>query len=130
MRRILLVEDNEGDQFLGKFAIESVHPDIKIFVASDGREAIEILNDMEIDPDLILLDINMPRMNGHEFLKVFTEDNSRVIPVVVMLTSSDQQKDKDQAFTYKCVKDYLLKPISEEDILAIEKIVLDVKKAA
>jgi len=72
----------------------------------------------------------MPRMNGHEFLKVFTEDNSRVIPVVVMLTSSDQQKDKDQAFTYKCVKDYLLKPISEEDILAIEKIVLDVKKAA
>ena len=125
MKRILLIEDNEGDQFLGKFAIETVHPDIGLYIASDGKEAIEILESMPADPDLILLDINMPRMNGHEFLKVFTKDNTRTIPVVVMLTSSDQKQDKEQAFEYKCVKDYLLKPISEDDVIAIEKLVAE-----
>jgi len=125
MKRILLIEDNEGDQFLGKFAIETVHPDIELYIASDGKEAIEILESMPADPDLILLDINMPRMNGHEFLKVFTKDNTRTIPVVVMLTSSDQKQDKEQAFEYKCVKDYLLKPISEDDVIAIEKLVAE-----
>ena len=125
MKRILLIEDNEGDQFLGKFAIETVHPDIELYIASDGKEAIEILESMPADPDLILLDINMPRMNGHEFLKVFTKDNTRTIPVVVMLTSSDQKQDKEQAFEYKCVKDYLLKPISEDDVVAIEKLVAE-----
>ena len=125
MKRILLIEDNEGDQFLGKFAIETVHPDIELYIASDGKEAIEILESMPADPDLIFLDINMPRMNGHEFLKVFTKDNTRTIPVVVMLTSSDQKQDKEQAFEYKCVKDYLLKPISEDDVIAIEKLVAE-----
>jgi len=97
MKRILLIEDNEGDQFLGKFAIETVHPDIELYIASDGKEAIEILE----------------------------KDNTRTIPVVVMLTSSDQKQDKEQAFEYKCVKDYLLKPISEDDVIAIEKLVAE-----
>jgi len=99
--------------------------DDELYIASDGKEAIEILESMPADPDLILLDINMPRMNGHEFLKVFTKDNTRTIPVVVMLTSSDQKQDKEQAFEYKCVKDYLLKPISEDDVIAIEKLVAE-----
>jgi CheY-like chemotaxis protein len=126
MKRILLIEDNEADQFLGQHVIQATRPGLEVQIASDGVEALEILSKMESEPDVILLDINMPRMDGHEFLKVFTNDNDREIPVVVMLTSSDQTLDKDRSMAYKCVKDYLLKPVSEEDIVALEALVTSV----
>ncbi len=122
MKNILIVEDNTADQFLSKAIITSKKPDIEVHIASDGQEALEMLND-GLSIDLILLDINMPRMNGHAFLEAFTDKNTKEIPVVVMLTSSDQEYDKSNALSYKCVKDYLLKPIKTEVIEHLEKIV-------
>ncbi|MEM7618562.1 MAG: response regulator [Pseudomonadota bacterium] len=128
MKTILIIEDNEADQFLGEMTISSVRPDLQILKAMDGKEALEILSEQDIEPDLILLDINMPRMNGHEFLNAFTDENSREIPVVVMLTSSDQERDKEQAMAYRCVKDYLLKPIKKENIDRLEELVANMHK--
>ncbi len=123
MKTILIIEDNLADQFLGKAIFNSKRPDVTVHIASDGQEALELLNEGNISPDLILLDINMPRMNGHEFLKEYSEDNKREIPVVVMLTSSDQEQDKEQSFAYKCVKEYLQKPIKFETIERLEQVV-------
>lgn len=130
MKTILIIEDNEADQFLGQAIISSVRPDIEILKAGDGQQALEILEEIGKEPDLILLDINMPRMDGHQFLEAFTDHNAREIPVVVMLTSSDQERDKEQAMAYRCVKDYLLKPIKKENIQKLEKLVDDMNGAS
>ena len=123
MKTILIVEDNAADQFLGQAIISAKRPDVKVTVASDGEEALEILRSDDSLPDLILLDINMPRMNGHDFLEVFSENNTRDIPVVVMMTSSDLEQDREKSLSYKCVKDYLLKPVKPETIDLLETIV-------
>ena len=128
MKTILMIEDNKADQFLNKAVIKSQKENTEIIIASDGHEAMEILQNEKIEPDIILLDINMPRMNGHEFLQAFTDNNKKEVPVVVMLTSSDQEDDKTKAFSYKCVKDYLLKPIKAETITHLEEIVANVSK--
>ena len=122
MKSILIVEDNTADQFLSKSIISSKRPDVEVHIASDGQEALELLND-GLSVDLILLDINMPRMNGHAFLEAFSDNNKKEIPVIVMLTSSDQEYDKSNALAYKCVKDYLLKPIKPETMDRLENIV-------
>ncbi|MEM7650823.1 MAG: response regulator [Pseudomonadota bacterium] len=122
MKTVLIIEDNEADQFLGELTIQRVRPDVQVLKAADGQEALDMLAENGIEPDLILLDINMPRMNGHEFLEAYSNNNERQIPVVVMLTSSDQERDKEQASGYHCVKDYLLKPIKPETVEDLQKI--------
>ncbi len=111
MKTILLIDDSEADQFIGDRIITQAYPNVKIIKAMDGQEALDLMAEHNIVPDVILLDINMPRIRGHDFLAKFTNNNTREIPVIVMLTSSDQEQDKAQTTHYKCVKDYFLKPL-------------------
>ena len=90
--------------------------DIEMRSAFDGTEALEILKSGDYQPDLMLLDINMPKMNGHEFLKVYQSMTNGGVPIVAMLTSSDQEQDKQAALEYSFVRDYLLKPLRKENI--------------
>ena len=117
LRCVLIVEDSEADQFLTKLRIEEQWPETIILQAYDGQEALEVIQQGEYPPDLIILDINMPRMNGHEFLSVYdTLPNGEKRSVVVMLTSSCQQVDRDKAMRYDCVIDYFTKPLDAEDL--------------
>jgi len=113
---ILLVEDNEGDVLLTKEALEETKVTYSIDVAFDGEMAFNILNKTEEfanckTPDLIFLDINLPKKNGHEVLKfIKTTDKLRHIPVI-MLTTSSYEKDINRAcqnyancFITKCVE--------------------------
>ncbi|MBE9576409.1 response regulator [Flavobacterium proteolyticum] len=90
--QILLVEDNEGDIVLTSEAFEECGCKTNIQVARNGKEAINILFDQSDDaqlPDLILLDINLPLLNGHEVLKKIKEnEKTQYIPVVILTTSS------------------------------------------
>jgi CheY-like chemotaxis protein len=90
--QILLVEDNEGDIVLTTEAFEECNFKTNIQVARNGKEAITILFDQLDDsqlPDLILLDINLPLLNGHEVLKKIKEnEKTKHIPVVILTTSS------------------------------------------
>ena len=117
IRKILVVDDNEGDQFLTKIEIEKHNPDIEIVQAYDGVEALEKLDNTDENPDLILLDINMPRMNGLEFLEKYNE-REKQCKTIVMLTSS-QEQDKEAAFKYEFVKDYLVKLLDQDNIKRI-----------
>ncbi len=123
MKTILIIEDNEADQCLWTLLLLKTFPDIKILTAFDGEEGLQVLKEAETPPDLILLDINMPKMSGHQFLKIFSDNNTKELPIVVMLTSSDLPKDKEQALAYKCVKDYMLKPIKKENLETLEALV-------
>ncbi len=122
MVTILVIDDSEGDQLYNEIILSDYFGEIEILKAYDGVEALEMLEGQEKEPDLILLDINMPRMNGHEFLQTYSEENQRDTPVIVMLTSSNQEQDKNNAKQYKCVKDYLLKPIGDPSLSALETI--------
>ena len=90
--KILLVEDNEGDIVLTSEAFEESSCKVNIQVARNGKEAINILFDQNEDaqlPDLILLDINLPLLNGHEVLKKIKEnEKTRHVPVAILTTSS------------------------------------------
>jgi len=115
---VLVVDDSEIDQFLAKYVIEKYDENIEIIQAFDGREALDVLAKLPQSPSIILLDINMPRMNGHEFLAEYNtlEDHSARI---FMLTSSEQDNDVRQAMSYNCVKRYLTKPIDLAELASI-----------
>lgn len=124
MKTILLIDDNEVEHFLNKEVVKSFDPSIEILTAYDGVEALEMLKAGGHKPDAILLDINMPRMNGHEFLDAYAREfgvENRV-PVIVMLTTSAQDIDKEKTSVYKCVKDYFIKPLSPEYLEHLKKI--------
>lgn len=124
---ILLVEDNEGDILLTTEALEEGKIMNKLTVARDGQEAMDFLNkkgDFKNAklPDLILLDVNLPRKNGHEVLKyIKTHDVFRSIPVI-MLTTSSAQNDIDKSYENHA-NCYITKPIELNDFMvAIGKI--------
>lgn len=91
---ILLVEDNEGDIFLTREALDETKKIRKVSVVTDGDEAISFLNNLNEDanvdyPDFIFLDINLPKRNGHEVLQyIKTTESLKHIPVIILTTSS------------------------------------------
>ena len=95
---ILLVEDNEGDIILTLQALEKAQVSNGIQVARDGEEALQYLwkkgkfKDVST-PDLILLDINLPKIDGKEVLAEIKKDKALMVIPVVMLTTSDSEKD-------------------------------------
>src|SRR5581483_3141548 len=96
--RILLVDDNEPDIDLFKLAMKKANVPLECTVIRDGEELIKYLKkaspfEKATIPDLILLDINMPRMNGIEALKLIKNDQSLKIIPIVMLTVSDKEED-------------------------------------
>lgn len=88
---ILLVEDNEGDIVLTREALKEGRIKNKISVAKDGQEALNMLAAATSLPDLILLDINLPKISGLEVLmNIKKDDRLRSIPVIMLSTSEEQ----------------------------------------
>ncbi|MBI1200417.1 MAG: response regulator [Phenylobacterium sp.] len=96
--RVLLVEDNEADAFLTRETLEAGKMHVAIEVAKDGVEAVNLLTERALAapadlPDLVLLDLNLPRMDGRQVLQTLKgHPDLRRLPVVV-LTSSDAEMD-------------------------------------
>lgn len=118
LEKIMVVDDSEADQFLTKITIENFKDDIEVEQAYDGKEALELIERTDKQPDLIILDINMPVMNGHEFLEAY-DTSSNCGAVIVMLTSSEQPKDRELTEKYSCVSNYCIKPFTAEDLHTI-----------
>jgi CheY-like chemotaxis protein len=121
LKCVLLVDDCEDDQYLGKRVFQRALDNVEIIVAYDGFEAIELLRENKCQPDVILLDINMPRMGGLEFLEMYASGNPTMPPVVAMLTSSAQESDRSKSLSYDCVHDYFVKPLRKENIIELAK---------
>lgn len=117
---IMIIDDSESDQFLARIVIEEFDPTIIIHQAYDGQEGLEKLDEMEEQPAIILLDINMPRMNGFEFLEEYSKREERAV-VIAMLTSSEQELDKEKAKKYGCVKTYFSKPLTVNDLATLRE---------
>lgn len=108
---ILVIEDDEVDRMNIERAFNKANLTNPIFVAKDGIEALEMLKNNKIsNPLLILLDINMPRMNGLEFLKILRDDPQWYLTPVVIMSSSREDKDRMSAYSLS-VTGYVLKPL-------------------
>ncbi|NLE38165.1 MAG: response regulator [Pirellulaceae bacterium] len=108
---ILLVEDDEIDQMTVTRALKDIHVTNRVDVCENGEEALAFLADSAgTIPGIILLDLNMPKMNGVEFLRAAKQDDRyKRIPVVV-LTTSREERDKIESFNLG-VAGYMLKPV-------------------
>lgn len=110
---ILLVDDDDVDVMNVRRAFKKANITNPIFTASNGIEALEVLRHDRIPPGrrLILLDINMPKMNGIEFLRELRSDPELASHSVVVLTTSNEDRDRIEAYQLN-VAGYLLKPVT------------------
>jgi len=120
---ILLVEDNEGDIVLTKEAFEEAKILTKLSVVRDGKEALDFLTkqgkytnaDM---PDMLLLDVNLPKKNGHQVLQYIKGDeNLKHIPVI-MLTTSSSPKDINLSYN-NYANCFITKPVDVHEFIGV-----------
>jgi len=123
---IMLVDDDVNDNFFHEREIKKINPDCCVVVKHTGREALDYLissKDQNGNPDAIFLDINMPGMNGWDFLKEYRwldiaiQDRATII----MLTTSENPDDETRARAYGLISDYVIKPLTRikmNDIIA------------
>lgn len=120
---ILLVEDNEGDIVLTTEALQDGKIKNSLSVVRDGKQAIDYLKkengyEDSKDPNLILLDINLPKINGHEVLKRIKNNPDLVhIPVVMLTTSSDEMDIKKSYENHSNC--YITKPVDINNFLEV-----------
>ena len=115
---ILLVEDDEVDVMNVKRAFKKYKISNPLYIAGNGLEALSMLRSQNGQPPqvpenrrLILLDLNMPKMNGLEFLHELRQDNELKRTPVIVLTTSDEDKDRIEAYNLN-VAGYILKPVT------------------
>ena len=123
IKNVLLVEDNPSYQDLMLVAFEENDIDHNLHIVSNAEDALLFLRqDRKYrdspSPDIIILDLDLPRMHGHELLKIIKKDiKYKLIPVIVF-TSSNHQKDILESYNLKA-NCYLSKPYELDDFLAI-----------
>jgi CheY-like chemotaxis protein len=110
---ILLVEDDEVDVLNVRRAFQKNNIANPLFVASNGLDALEQLrgNRIQRERRIVLLDLNMPKMNGIEFLRELRQDPELKLTPVVVLTTSNDERDRIEAYNLN-VAGYLLKPVT------------------
>jgi CheY-like chemotaxis protein len=110
---ILLIEDDEVDVMNVRRAFEKNHITNPLFTAGNGVEGLEQLRNGKIPRDrrIVLLDLNMPQMNGIEFLRELRQDPELRLTPVVVLTTSNDERDRIEAYNLN-VAGYLLKPVT------------------
>jgi CheY-like chemotaxis protein len=121
---ILLVEDNPGDVHLTREAFQENRIAHTLHVVTDGDEALEFLHRSgeytdAPRPDIILLDLNLPRKNGDEFLEELHEESSDLsrIPIII-LTSSQAEEDIVRSYELRA-NAYMTKPVDPEEFIQI-----------
>ena len=122
LNKVLIVDDDLVARFLVERILVKKNISKQIITAANGEEALAILNNIssqENYPDLILLDIKMPVMDGFEFLEALQHSDLSSLPIkIVLLTSSHNQKDVERAKNYS-VAAYLIKPLIDENLSTI-----------
>ncbi len=125
---ILLVDDDDIANFYNEDLLTGMNVAEQITIVNDGHEALEYLlkrgqykDNTDPLPCLIFLDINMPKMNGFEFLDAYSQekDHEKVKQIVCMLTTSLHHKDQEKAESYSEISAYLSKPLDEEKVQSI-----------
>lgn len=117
---IILIEDDEIDVMNVRRAFTKGNITNPLYIANNGIEGLDLLRSSVVPEDrrLVLLDLNMPQMNGIEFLTELRADPKLRATPVVVLTTSDDERDRRAAFALN-VAGYLLKPIGSENFVQL-----------
>jgi CheY-like chemotaxis protein len=124
-KRVLLVDDNDIDNFINERIITSSFFSEKVIVKTSAQAALDFLKDnasnSEVLPEIIFLDLNMPVMDGFAFLNEYEKlpDNVKKSTKIIVLSSSISPEDINRASTNPFVKKYLNKPLAEKYLEAI-----------
>ena len=125
LRKILLVDDDKVTNLLHKRQIAKFKLAASVDVATDGRAALDYLTEREMagenQPELVLLDINMPRMDGFEFLAEYAAlpEGLHQNQTIVMVSTSTLRRDRARAEADVLVKAYEIKPLTSDDFCRI-----------
>ncbi|MCU0415785.1 MAG: response regulator [Cytophagaceae bacterium] len=113
---ICIVDDDEIFQFITKKTFERLNRTDDLYIFSNGEEAIQFFQShTELHPDVIFVDINMPIMDGWDFMDALETMNMKY-PQVFIVSSSIDDKDLSKAKAMPLVKDYITKPLDEQTI--------------
>lgn len=121
---VLLIEDDTIEVMKFNRVLKTLGLNHKVIEANNGQEALEILKVKEVIPDIIVLDLNMPKINGIEFLRILKKDDYlKYIPAVILTTSNNHT---DVLECYKTgISGYVLKPLKYDDYILRIKRMLD-----
>jgi len=133
LNTVIVIDDSEADRYLARRALKKSGVVERVFEVASAVDALELLsNQAKLEatcgpwppPVVLLLDINMPRMSGFEFLdevalRVERDEIAADCFAAVMYTSSDDQRDIERSIRHRFVVDYVTKPVTTEAILRI-----------
>lgn len=122
---VFLIDDDTINNYINERLIKRMGLSDQLHISLNGKEALthlqQLMEEQKKCPSLILLDINMPVMDGFDFLEAFKKlsfDNKEEV-IVVMLTTSDNRKDIERVKEYPQVVGYVNKPLTEEKIMKV-----------
>jgi CheY-like chemotaxis protein len=118
LQSILLVDDDETTNFLNKFFVKQLDPELEVEIATNGREALDYLKGLGDDHPggMIVLDTNMPIVNGWEFLDTFQasfREETHSKWTIIMLTALNSEEATARAMSHPLVNDTAQKPLSD-----------------
>ncbi len=127
-KRILLVEDNPDDQELTKRALKKNNVTNELIIANDGQEALDYLfcegryseRDVQDMPQVVLLDLKLPKVDGLEVLKRIRQDSRTKLLPIVVLTSSKEEKDMVESYKLGA-NSYIRKPVNFDQFIEAVK---------
>jgi CheY-like chemotaxis protein len=111
----LLIDDDDGIHYLSRFTLNRVGCQAELIDCPDGADAVDLIRGAG-PPEFVILDLRMPRMDGLQFLSWASRNKTMADSKILLMTSSELQRDREAALKYRHVVGFVPKPLSEEDI--------------
>jgi CheY-like chemotaxis protein len=115
---VFVADDDEDDRFLIHKAFSQINPECRLYFLTDGSELLKALNKTSILPSLIVLDLNMPNLNGLETLMLIRRNSKYDSVPIAMLTTSSDTADRERAYELK-VNEFITKPTDHTSLKVI-----------